>query len=81
MLEDEIKSRYFRRDAASLYLQTNYALQVSTAYLAKLAVIGGGPSFHKAGRWPIYNKASLDQWARERLGPEFESTAGYGEAV
>jgi len=61
MLEDEMKIRFFRRTDASNYLKVNYALQVSTAYLAKLAVVGGGPAFHKAGRWPIYTRAALDQ--------------------
>ena len=81
MLEGETKTRFLRRVDASFYLKANYALQVSAAYLAKLAVVGGGPAFHKAGRWPIYTQAALDQWAIERLGPQVASTAGYGEAA
>lgn len=76
-----MEPRYFRRNEAADYLKATYALQVSQSYLAKLAVIGGGPSFHKAGRWPIYTREALDSWATNRLGQAVSSTAEYGEAA
>ncbi len=36
-------------------------LACSPRWLAKLAVIGGGPIFRKAGRTPIYARADLDR--------------------
>jgi hypothetical protein len=44
--------------------------------LAKLAVIGGGPSFCKAGRVPLYARGDLDVWAKARIGPRVTSTSG-----
>lgn len=76
-----MEPRYFRRNEAADYLKSTYAIQVSQSYLAKLAVIGGGPSFHKAGRWPIYTREALDRWATNRLGQAVSSTAEYGEAA
>ena len=43
--------------------------------LAKLAVIGGGPAFRKAGRVPLYNEASVDEWAASKIGPLVHSTS------
>jgi len=42
--------------------------------LAKLAVIGGGPAFRKAGRVPLYSEASVDGWAESKIGPLVRST-------
>lgn len=75
------ETKFYRRADAANYLKATYALQVSQAYLAKLAVIGGGPSFHKAGRWPIYSREALDSWATHRLGQAVSSTAEYVEAA
>ncbi len=73
--------QFYRRDEASEYLKLTYAIQASRQYLAKMAVIGGGPRFHKAGRWPIYSKCDLDGWAVKRLGLPVESTAEYSRAA
>jgi hypothetical protein len=43
--------------------------------LAKLAVIGGGPVFRKAGRNPVYEPSELDRWAEARVGPPQRSTS------
>jgi hypothetical protein len=43
--------------------------------LAKLAVIGGGPAFRKAGRVPLYSEASVDAWAASKIGPLVHSTS------
>src|SRR3954454_19134415 len=57
-----------RRDAASRYLKETWGVIRAPATLAKLAVIGGGPPFHRAGRWPLYGPDHLDVWALELIG-------------
>ncbi|CAO3447381.1 hypothetical protein [Azospirillum argentinense] len=64
-----------RRWEASEYLGLVHGLTVATATLAKLASIGGGPSFQKNGRFPLYPTAELDRWANERLGRLIRSTS------
>jgi hypothetical protein len=53
-------------------------LAVST--LAKLACLGGGPPFQKAGRVPLYPVDLLDAWATVRLGRVVHSTSEDGHA-
>ena len=52
--------RYLRRDDAARHMRETWALPCSPKWLAKLAVIGGGPIYRKAGRTPIYAPADLD---------------------
>lgn len=47
----------------------------ATATLAKLAVVGGGPPFSKAGRIALYEQDALDKWARSRISAPIRSTA------
>jgi hypothetical protein len=47
----------------------------SSKWLAKLAVVGGGPIYRKAGRFPLYTAGDLDQWATSRLGTPRRSTS------
>lgn len=72
-----------RRWEASEYLQLVHGITVAPATLAKLASIGGGPSFHKALRTPLYPRAELDRWAQERLGklPQHQRIGGVVMAV
>jgi len=53
-------TRYLAADAAAKYLG------VSSAYLAKLRITGGGPVFSKLGRRCVYDVADLDQWFADR---------------
>lgn len=46
--------RYMRRAVAARYIQTTYGFSCSPQWLAKLAVVGGGPVYRKAGRTPLY---------------------------
>ena len=64
-----------RRQEASAYLKAKHGISRAPATLAKLAVLGGGPRFAKAGRWPIYNVDDLDCWAAKITGPVVGSTA------
>jgi hypothetical protein len=68
-------TRYFRRKEASEYLWTKFGLSYTQKTLGKLAVLGGGPRYHLAGRFPIYPAAELDEWAMQKLGALVSSTA------
>lgn len=70
-----LPSKYMGRKAASAYLLSTWGLKRSSNYLAKLAVIGGGPAFRKAGRDPLYAAEDLDAWAAELIGPRVRSTS------
>jgi hypothetical protein len=64
-----------RRAEAAAYIRETYRLPCAERYLAKLAVTGGGPAFRKASRWPIYDRADLDEWAKARISPRVHSTS------
>ena len=57
------------RAGASEYLRSRWGISRSIATLAKLACIGGGPKYVKAGRTPLYAEADLDAWAADLLRP------------
>ena len=65
--------RFMRRDAASRYLESVWGIERKPTTLAKLACVGGGPRFVKAGRFPLYRPDWLDQWARELVGESAEA--------
>jgi hypothetical protein len=70
--------QFLRRAQAAAYVTDRFGFPCSTQWLAKLAVVGGGPFFRKAGRYPIYDPADLDQWAQSRIGPVQRSTSVMG---
>jgi hypothetical protein len=67
--------RFLRRSEAAEYVANHYGFPCSRQWLAKLAVIGGGPVFRKAGRYPVYEPSELDRWAEARIGPPQRSTS------
>jgi hypothetical protein len=67
--------RYLRRGDAASYIRNTYGFPCSRQWLAKLAVIGGGPVYRKAGRFPIYSTYDLDDWAKSRIGAPRHSTS------
>jgi hypothetical protein len=70
------RGRHFlRRADAAIYVTDRYGFPCSRQWLAKLAVVGGGPVFRKAGRYPIYQPDDLDRWAQARIGPAQHSTS------
>jgi hypothetical protein len=69
------KPTYLRREQAAVYIQSNYGFPCSRQWLARLAVIGGGPAFRKASRYPLYDLVDLDNWAKSRIGPRVQSTS------
>jgi len=69
---------YLRRHQAANFLQANYGFG-TTETLAKLACVGGGPRFRKLGRFPVYTKDDLDDWAKSRLSEPVTSTAEFSK--
>ena len=69
------RKRDMTRAETAQYI-TDHWFPCSPKTLAKLAVIGGGPAFRKAGRVPLYSEASVDGWAESRIGPLVRSTTG-----
>jgi hypothetical protein len=67
--------RLLRRKAASDYLRETHGLERASSTLAKLAVIGGGPIFRRAGRIPLYSPEDLDAWAESLLSAPMRSTS------
>ena len=72
---DAADRRFLRRADAARYVETTYGFPCSRQWLAKLAVIGGGPIFRKAGRTPLYARRDLDGWAHARIGAPQRSTS------
>jgi hypothetical protein len=71
--------QYLRRRAAGEYLKAKYGFG-SEKTLAKLACLGGGPEFRKAGPTALYEPAALDVWALSKIGPAQKSTSDRGSA-
>jgi hypothetical protein len=67
--------KLLRRKAASDYLREAHGLERAPSTLAKLAVIGGGPIFRRAGRIPLYSPEDLDAWAESLLSLPMRSTS------
>jgi hypothetical protein len=66
---------YLRRAQAAEYVRARWGLPCACQTLAKLAVIGGGPVFRKAGRYPLYRLEDLDGWAAAKIGHPRTSTS------
>ena len=69
-----------RRVGASRYLLERWGIERAPATLAKLAVVGAGPPYHRAGRWPLYDPDDLDDWAHGLIGEALASTAEHTAA-
>jgi hypothetical protein len=66
---------YLRRSDAARYIQQRWGIRCAKQTLAKLAVVGGGPVFRKAGVTPIYAPSDLDTWAQSKIGEPRRSTS------
>lgn len=69
-----------RRQEACEYLAFVHGLVFAPSTLAKLACVGGGPSYQKSGRIPLYPVKELDRWAIERLGGLMRNSSDYSGA-
>lgn len=65
---------FLRRDKAAHYLRENWGFGTVDT-LATLATRGGGPRFRKMGRYPVYTREDLDNWAESRMSPPVSSTS------
>ena len=72
----EYERRLGRREAAQFLTERGY--RTAPATLAKLACIGGGPTFHSFGRKPLYREADLIAWAEARTTGPRRSTSDPG---
>lgn len=68
-LPPELRKPRLRRWEAADYLRLAHGIDVASATLAKWASVGGGPSFQKSLRTPLYPIEELDRWAVRRLTP------------
>ena len=78
MIDQKLKTHYLRRVEAAAYVRDTHGLPCAPRTLAKLAVIGGGPIYRKAGRVPLYATEDLDAWVAGRLGAPQRSTSDAG---
>jgi hypothetical protein len=67
--------RLLRRAEAARYVQDRRGYPCSPKTLAKYAVVGGGPRFRKAGRFPLYDPTDLDEWINDKLSDLVTSTS------
>lgn len=67
-LPPHLRKPRLRRAEASEYLELAHGIRLAPATLAKMVCTGGGPSYHKSLRTPLYPRDELDRWAAERLG-------------
>jgi hypothetical protein len=74
--------KFLSRAEAASYLESTWGLKRSKATLAKLAVSGKGPSYHRSGRDALYTTASLDSYAEQEVGlPAPQATQHKIEAI
>lgn len=66
---------FLRRTEAAQHIREVWGLPCQPKTLAKLAVVGGGPIYRKAGRFPLYLPADLDTWAEARISAPRLSTS------
>ncbi|MGM4902754.1 hypothetical protein AB8B21_27860 [Tardiphaga sp. 866_E4_N2_1] len=68
-------NRLLTRKEAAHYLSNVIGLPTKPRTLAKWATVGGGPSYRKAGRRVLYERADLWDWAQKKLGPKQRSSS------
>ena len=76
-----VPSRLLRRAEAARHICDKWGYPCSPKTLAKYAVIGGGPSFRKAGRYPLYHPDDLDVWVSGKLSELVTSTSASAREV
>ncbi len=74
-------SRLLRRVEAAKHIHDTWGYPCSPKTLAKYAVIGGGPRFRKAGRFPLYHPDDLDDWVNGKLSGLTTSTSALAREV
>ncbi len=59
-------TQFLRRKEAGEYLVSRYGFG-APGTLAVLASTGGGPEYSKFGRFAIYQREKLDEWALSKI--------------
>ncbi|WP_036285631.1 hypothetical protein [Methylocystis sp. ATCC 49242] len=75
-----VTQQFLRRKQAGEYLKSKYGFG-SEKTLAKLATVGGGPLFRRAGKAVLYEVESLDIWALRKISAPMSSTSDRPEAA
>jgi hypothetical protein len=70
-----ISSPLLRRAEAAKHIREKWGYPCSPRTLAKYAVVGDGPLFRKAGRYPLYHPDDLDNWIKDKLSDPVMSTS------
>ena len=64
----KVPEKPFRtRAGASEYLRERWGIIRAPSTLTKLACVGGGPQYRRAGQAALYDEADLDAWAAALL--------------
>ena len=63
------------------YLKNVHGLRIAKSTLAKLRVLGGGPTFRKFGNRVLYDPTDLDAWAEAKLSKRVTSTSELAREV
>ena len=68
---------YLTRREAAAHLLEKFGRpgSVTASTLAKLAVVGGGPRFHRFGRKVGYKPCDLDEWGLSRCSGPRQNTS------
>lgn len=74
------RQRDMTRTEAARYI-TDHWFPCSPRTLAKLAYVGGGPAFRKAGRVPLYSVSACNEYGQSKIGPLVHSTAELAEVA
>jgi hypothetical protein len=69
------------RREASQYLFEKHGIRHAAGTLAKLASIGGGPAYRKAGRRAIYDVPALDAYAEHIISEPATSSSAHSAAA
>jgi hypothetical protein len=72
---------FLSRQAAADFLKSRFGLIISRQWLAKAAVSGAGPLFHKSGKAAVYSPIDLTTWARARMSPAVSRARDLAEGV
>jgi hypothetical protein len=73
-----LTTKFLSEPQAAAFL-AELGLTVAPKTLRKLRCVGGGPSFVKFGRAPLYQPEALDRWVEEKLTPPKRSTSDNGK--
>ena len=75
-----MNKRLLRRAEAAEFLR-QHGYPISKATLNKKATVGGGPSFTRWSRFPLYDPVDLLAWADSLRSKKVTSTSALSEPV